>query len=154
MNRIPAYNCMFTDRKEAERVLYSLKELIVTYGFASVADLKDLSGYIPVSSDNRYGWFDEKSMEVRPVNRYVSGYGYFLTLPKPVPLFTEDRVLIRLKDSETPEFKSALPKAAKDDKIQKAYNVLTKALFNKDFDEDDLASAMEEAIGYLGEVLE
>lgn len=52
------------------------------------------------------------------------------------------------------QFKPALSKSAKDDKIQKAYNVLTKAFCRYDSDECDLADAMEEAIGYLGEVLE
>ena len=51
-------------------------------------------------------------------------------------------------------FKPALSKAAKDEKIQKAYNVLTRAYCNKDVDMTGLAEAMEEAIGYLGEALE
>jgi hypothetical protein len=52
------------------------------------------------------------------------------------------------------DFKPALTKTAKDAKIQKAYNVLTKAYCNPDVKMADLAEAMEEAIGYLGEVLE
>ena len=52
------------------------------------------------------------------------------------------------------QFKAALPKAAKDAKIQKAYNVLTKAYCNSNATMPELECAMEEAIGYLGEVLE
>ena len=61
-------------------------------------------------------------------------------------LFTNDKIEV--------EFKPALPKAAKDAKIQKAYNVLTKTLLDKDADTYDLENAMHDAIGYLGEVLE
>lgn len=54
---------------------------------------------------------------------------------------------------DKPKFKEALPKAAKDAKIQKAYNVLTKAYCNSNATMPELECAMEEAIGYLAEVL-
>ena len=170
-SNIPNYKFYFTKAEDALRVLNGLKDIIVMYGVATVADLKDLAGVGGVGSytDNKYGWVNSKSMAVRQMDILDPSHGYMLYLPKPFLVDDEAEphvvlnfhanapykggVELRLK-SETPEFKSALPKAAKDAKIQKAYNVLTKALFNKYFDEDDLASAMEEAIGYLGEVLE
>ena len=75
-------------------------------------------------------------------------YIWKVVLPMPHPLSLDSACMEEIK------FKPALSKADKDAKIQKAYNVLTKALFRKDTDEDDLAEAMEEAIRYLGEVLE
>ena len=62
---------------------------------------------------------------------------------------------VKLTESEIEiEFKAALPRAAKDDKIEKAYIALTKAYCKKDVDRSELTWAVEEAIGYLGEVLE
>lgn len=52
------------------------------------------------------------------------------------------------------QFKPALPKSAKNAKIQKAYNVLTRAYCNSGVTMIELNLAVEEAIRYLGEVLE
>lgn len=38
--------------------------------------------------------------------------------------------------------------------IQEAYNILVEVYNNPDADEQDLSIAIEEAIGYLGEVLD
>lgn len=62
---------------------------------------------------------------------------------------------VKLTESEIEiQFKPALSKADKDAKIQKAYNVLTKAFCKKDGEFEDFIDATAEAIGYLGEVLE
>ena len=78
---------------------------------------------------------------------YFGRYKYTVSLPMPKPVLT-------FQFHTNSLFKAALPKAAKDAKIQKAYNILTKAVLDKDAETYDLVVAMEEAIGYLGEVLE
>jgi len=65
-------------RQDAEEVLGSLVELIDTYEVASVADFYAAVGLESEWSDNKYGWDNLASSEVRRVRD-----GYALILPKP-----------------------------------------------------------------------
>lgn len=69
-------------RPEAEEVLDTLRELIDTYGNASVADFYELVGVSSVFTDNKYGW---KSLNTARVVRSRDG-GFVIELPKTVVL--------------------------------------------------------------------
>ena len=159
-SNIPNYEFYFAKHEDAKRVLDAMKNIISFYDVATIADLKDLVGCRGNYSDNAYGWIDSKSMAVRMLDYYDPGRGYLLYMPKPIFLGHGDSVLHT--NAPAPgsdckieiEFKEALPKSAKDAKIQKAYNVLTREYFRKEGTDEDLVHAVEEALGYLGEVLE
>lgn len=68
-------------RGEAEDVIQRLNELIDTYQVASVADLYDLVGVTGNYTDNRYGWTNLATAEVRRVRD-----GWMLALPRAVPI--------------------------------------------------------------------
>lgn len=68
-------------RQDAEEVLGSLVELVDTYDVASVADFYAAVGLEAEWSDNKYGWDNLASSEVRRVRD-----GYILKLPKPMIL--------------------------------------------------------------------
>lgn len=68
-------------RGEAEEVLMRLSELIDTYQIASVADLYDLVGIAGNYTDNRYGWTNLSSAEVKRVRD-----GWMLALPRALPI--------------------------------------------------------------------
>lgn len=74
-------NIVIDNRGEAEEVLFSLNDLIVKYGMASVADLYDLVGITGNYTDNKYGWLDVRNASVVRIND-----GYVLKLPKALPL--------------------------------------------------------------------
>ena len=160
-----------TSREPLCEVVIQLKDIISIYGEASLADLYDLMGMRcndPLLC-SRVGWTE---LDITPAyipRIHSTTYGkccdftiHKLSLPATRPLgdyedlyfhhnepVSGDKVTIQLK-GETPKFKEALPKAAKDAKIQKAYNVLTKAYCNTSATMSELECAMEEAIGYLG----
>ena len=141
---VPNCEYFFTRPEEAKRVLDAIKTIISHYSVATVADLKELIGYESKYTDRKYGWVKSDSMRVQMLDYYNPDRGYLLKMPRPYLIDSDD----------TPNFKPALPKSAKDAKIQKAYNVLTKAYCRYDTNEDDFVDAMGEAIRYLGEVLE
>lgn len=71
-------------RGEAEDVLSNLSDLVVDYGFASVADLYDLCGISKYSNftDNKYGWVDLRGVKVK----MARGGGYLIDLPRAVQI--------------------------------------------------------------------
>ena len=133
---------------EMRDVIDQLKKTINFYGSASIADLYDICG-LPCSTMayNHIGW-NYKDINFIPIT-YSPGYykwsGFSLKYCCTLPTTRENQDLC---------FKPAITKASKDDKIQKAYNVLTKAYCNEYSLGSDLHEALQEAIGYLGEVLE
>jgi hypothetical protein len=70
-------------RNEAKSVVDSLLNLITDYGVASVADLKDLTGFTATYKDNSHGWKELKTKDTR-IER--TRYGYVLILPKTIIL--------------------------------------------------------------------
>jgi hypothetical protein len=62
-------------------VLSSLVELIDTYDVATVADFYSSVGLEGEWSDNKFGWDNLSSAEVKRIRE-----GYILVLPKPVAL--------------------------------------------------------------------
>jgi len=68
---------ILTTRKEAEEVLYQLVYLCREYGQASIGDLYDLVGITGSFTDNRHGWYDLGSANIKPVRG-----GYMLNLPR------------------------------------------------------------------------
>jgi hypothetical protein len=68
-------------RPDAEEVLSSLVELIDTYDVATVADFYSSVGLEGEWSDNKFGWDNLSSAEVKRIRE-----GYILVLPKPVAL--------------------------------------------------------------------
>ena len=67
-------------RAEAEEVLNRMDDLIDNYGMVSVADLYDLVGITGNYTDNKYGWTNLRSAEVRRTRD-----GYLIKLPKALP---------------------------------------------------------------------
>ena len=67
-------------RSEAEEVLNRMDDLIDNYGMVSVADLYDLVGITGNYTDNKYGWTNLRSAEVRRTRD-----GYLIKLPKALP---------------------------------------------------------------------
>jgi len=72
---------ILTTRKEAEEVLYQLVYLCREYGQASIGDLYDLVGITGNFTDNKHGWYDLGSANIKPVRG-----GYMLNLPRTQPL--------------------------------------------------------------------
>lgn len=72
----------FVRRGDAEAVLVQMDELIDTYGFATVADLYDLSGITTGSYvDNNWGWSDIRTAQV-----VRDRDGFLLKFPKAKPI--------------------------------------------------------------------
>lgn len=72
---------VFQTRGDADAVLTSLRDIIVQYGLAKVADYYDLAGTDCSYTDNNYGWTDLRYADVIRV-----GNGYSIRLPKPMPI--------------------------------------------------------------------
>lgn len=72
----------FRNRGEAEEVLTRMDELIVEYGFTTVADLYDLAGRTGNYTDNKYGWTNLRN--ARTV-RLRNGE-YMIELPRAYPI--------------------------------------------------------------------
>jgi hypothetical protein len=68
-------------RLEAETVLERLFDLIGEYESASIHDIKNLVGWSPSYTDQKWGWTDLQGSSVRRVRE-----GYMLELPRPVAL--------------------------------------------------------------------
>ena len=80
MNRRAVHNfddIVLDTRGEAEEVLSNLVDLVVDYGFASVADLYAMIGIAGNYTDRNYGWSDLDTAEVRAVRD-----GYLIRLPR------------------------------------------------------------------------
>lgn len=80
-NRVDEY--VIPDYKDAKAVLSDLNGYIQRYKVASVADYYQLVGAKMTSTDYDYGWYDLSGTEVAYDPK--SG-GYFLRLPRPVPI--------------------------------------------------------------------
>lgn len=138
-------------------VTKQLNDLIRTYGQATIFDLYNVCGLdVPKHVSERCGFLGWVKFPLYHSYGYTANGRYTCSFSKPVVILTghsnvpgagsHGKVQLKLKE--------ALPKSGKDAKIQKAYNVLTKAYCRYDTNEDDLADAMGEAIRTLGEVLE
>jgi len=67
----------FTDRGEAEGVLMQMRDVIVKYGMASIADFYDMIYQKHTFTDNKYGWRDLKDADIFRVRD-----GYSIRFPK------------------------------------------------------------------------
>lgn len=74
-------NIRFDSREKAEDVLTNMQDIIDAYGFATVADLYDLSGITSNYTDCKYGW-----THLRDANIIRLGYGYTLKLPRTIAI--------------------------------------------------------------------
>ena len=138
-------------------VINQLNALIRTYGQATIFDLYDVCGLdVPKHVSERCAFLGWVNVQLYHSYGYTGNGRYTCSLPKAVVILTgHSNVQGAASDGKVQlKFKEALPKSAKDAKIQKAYNVLTKAYCRYDTNEDDLVDAMGEAIRTLGEVLE
>lgn len=69
---------LFGTKSDALSVLSSMKEIIVNYGYVSIADYYDLAGVSSnVHTNTKYGWLDLKDAKV-----IDSMDGYKISLPK------------------------------------------------------------------------
>lgn len=73
---------IFDSWSDAHRVLDALNDIIDKYGYASVADLYDLSDMPPRNyKDNEYGWTTIKNADVFRIRD-----GYTISLPWPLAI--------------------------------------------------------------------
>lgn len=68
-------------RRDAERILDGMEEILARYDVASVSDLYQLAGIPVVSIDSKFGWYSIEGSRIV----YVSD-GYMVKLPDPEPL--------------------------------------------------------------------
>ena len=135
---------------ELRKLLFTLDSLSRDMGYLTINDIFNLTGHItPICYVySRLGWHGCTCFGNGPIGEKKSPYDgttvYYYNCDPTVDL--DDVVKI--------EFKSAITKASKDDKIQKAYNALTRVYCKDEADDSEIAYALQEAIGYLGEVLE
>lgn len=134
---------------ELRNLLFDLDAMSRRVGYLTINDIFNRTGHIASTCYvySTLGWNGHTCFGNGPIGEKQQVYDgktvyYYNCIP------TDD---IETGDIQ---FKPALPKADKDAKIQKAYNVLTKAYCRYDTNEDDLVDAMGEAIRTLGEVLE
>ena len=73
---------IFENRGQAEKILYSMEDILDQFGVVSIGDLYDLAGVQTSNySINKYGWTDLRSAQV------IRGRdGYLLKLPKAIPI--------------------------------------------------------------------
>lgn len=67
---------VLASREEAELVLERLIDILDKYEVASLADLYDLTGLPTSHTDNKWGWFNLNSADIRQVRE-----GFLLNLP-------------------------------------------------------------------------
>lgn len=72
---------IFYSRINAEEVLDDLADVISEYGYATVADFKDLSGMECHYVDNHFGWVSLKKAQVARVRD-----GYIINMPPALPI--------------------------------------------------------------------
>lgn len=68
---------IFETKGDAEEVLFSLSELVVDYGEATVRDFYDFAGITASFTDEKYGWTDLRGVRIRPMRS-----GYIIDLPR------------------------------------------------------------------------
>lgn len=74
-------NITLDTRAEAEAVRSSLDDIIEHYGFVRVADLYDLIGETGSYTDNDYGWYNVRNVDIVRVRD-----GYMLKMPRALPI--------------------------------------------------------------------
>lgn len=74
---------LFTTRGDAEAVLVELEELIAQYGVASIMDLYSAAGLQCDYTYDKYGWTNLRNAQVV---RARMEDGYYIKLPKALPL--------------------------------------------------------------------
>lgn len=67
--------------EQAFNILSSMDALIGKYGVASVSELYELAGITSTYDDQKYGWLDIETAEIKPVRG-----GYKLVMPKVLPI--------------------------------------------------------------------
>jgi hypothetical protein len=72
---------LLATRVEAETVIDRMYDLLREYEMVSVSDLYSLLGLSSSYTDQKWGWTDLKSLDIRRVRD-----GYILILPKTIPL--------------------------------------------------------------------
>lgn len=72
---------IFDNLQDAKEVLSKMDEIVETYKMVCVADLYELVGSTPSTTDYKYGWTDIRSARIESTRD-----GYFLKLPKALPL--------------------------------------------------------------------
>lgn len=72
---------IFEEKINAQVVAEKLFEIVEEYNMASVANLNELVGQTSQYTDNKYGWTDLSSMEIKRVRE-----GWLLVLPEPIDL--------------------------------------------------------------------
>ncbi len=59
-----SYDLRFSLEENAENVLNNMQSTIITFGFATVADLKDFVGFNSTDLDKSFGWNDLSNVKV------------------------------------------------------------------------------------------
>lgn len=83
-SRFDFTDTVFRVRSDAENVLEYLVDSTMNYGYATVADFYQASGYSPAYTDWHWGWYELSKAVVRQ-----SKDGYVIVLPKPVMIDDE-----------------------------------------------------------------
>jgi hypothetical protein len=78
-SRVSRNDIILTTRKEAEDVLEGLRDIIEQYEIASLADLYGLLGLSSTPVDNKWGWDNLHSADIRQIAQ-----GYLIDFPPPV----------------------------------------------------------------------
>lgn len=86
----------FTTAQDARLVLEALGNVIREHGYATVADLHELSGFTSTYADSKLGWRTTEGAIMSPRKE-----GFRLRLPKPDQIEHED-------EEETPSYDSSL----------------------------------------------
>lgn len=81
VNRYSYEDVIFDRLDDAKEVLSKMDEIVETYKMVCVADLYEMVGITPSTTDYKYGWTDIRSAKIEPTRE-----GYFLRLPKAVPI--------------------------------------------------------------------
>ncbi len=77
----PSTEYVIASRKEAELVVERLGDLLDNYQVVTVADLHDLMGLPTVHTENKWGWDNLRTVDIRPVRD-----GHMIIMPTPEPI--------------------------------------------------------------------
>ena len=167
--KISVYSESYSELRQS---LFDLDASIKQKRYLTVSDVFKKFGHIAQTSQysTHMGWYADQCFGNGPIGEKKRIENdkkvFYYNFPDPIDFLKDEPVvhhtIVYHTNAPAPgsnckiqlKFKPALTKAAKDDKIQKAYNVLTKEYCRKEGTDEDLVYAVEEAIGYLGEVLE
>lgn len=72
---------LFSTKSDADIVLAQLVDLIEMYGFASVSDYYELTGFVGAHTDERYGWSDLSTASIKRVKN-----GWAISFPRVTPI--------------------------------------------------------------------